>query len=40
MRHEKITPRLAPAPRITLWVPSLLASGLGLAFLSVLALLP
>lgn len=40
MTRAKITPRLAPAPRLTLWVPGLLASGLGLVFLAVLALVP
>jgi hypothetical protein len=36
MRH-KITPRLAPAPRLTLWVPALAASALSLVFLGGLA---
>jgi len=40
MKQSKITPRLAPAPRLTLWVPSLLASALGLVFLAVLAMVP
>ncbi|WP_267134632.1 hypothetical protein [Pseudotabrizicola formosa] len=40
MPQPKITPRLAPTPRLTLWVPSLLTSGLGLVFLAVLALVP
>ncbi|MFN7223542.1 MAG: hypothetical protein ACK4MS_05965 [Paracoccaceae bacterium] len=40
MKQQKITPRLAPASRITLWVPGLVASGIGLIFLSVLALIP
>ena len=40
MTRTKIAPRLAPAPRLTLWVPGLIASALGLVFLAVLALVP
>jgi len=38
MRHPKLTRQLAPAPRLTLWVPTLVACALGAVFLAVLAL--
>ena len=38
MNRMKITPTLAPAPRLTLWVPLLVAVGLSLIFLAVLYL--
>jgi hypothetical protein len=36
--RNRITPRLAPAPRLTLWVPALVAGALSLGYLGILAL--
>ncbi len=36
MAREKITPNLAPTPRLTLWVPLLVAAGMSLLLLIVL----
>ena len=38
MARQKITPTLAPTPRLTLWVPLLAAGGLSLVLLAALAL--
>jgi hypothetical protein len=37
MARVRITPALAPTPRLTPWVPALLAGALSLVFLGVLA---
>lgn len=37
MKHPPIRKTTAPTPRYTLWVPSLLAAGLSLLWLAVLA---
>lgn len=38
MARVKITPTLAPTPRMTLWVPLLAAAGMSVVLLAVLAL--
>jgi hypothetical protein len=39
MKRASLRKSLAPAPRFTLWVPVLLAGGLGLVWLGLLALI-